>query len=251
MIFMKKNQLFISSIVVLLAGCSVGQSEFSCSLGSDHSVCASSRTIYKATNGELAENETITYVEDGETKQITVSELQAIQAGDVDSEDMLSSDKTKGNSDKSDIYWSPQDGPKAIRQQRKEKEQRTEKVETKIVEGAVVKSEPKIPYQYGFDGDAIRTPVTVMRIWIAPFVDQQDNLRMSQVLFTDMEKKSWKIADTERQNFGVSPSAVIKKPSKVKEEESEQIDFDSKEGSIYIDPSSLQQIKTNFSNNGE
>ena len=237
-----KIKLGLVSSVVLLSGCSIGQSEFTCSLGSENSVCASSRAVYKATNGELAENETITYVEDGETKQITVSELQAIQSGEaLGGDNELGSKKTETqNTSNSHHYWSPKNGPRGLTQKS------SKKTPPQKVKKDVVKVEPNIPYQFGFDGDAIRTPVTVMRIWVAPFVDQQDNLRMSQVLFTDMEKKSWKIADIQPQNFGVRTTAVIHKSNKLEAAKSEPLETEKKDGSMYIDPASLQQISTNF-----
>lgn len=207
MSFMNKNGFMFLSSALLLTGCSIGQSEFTCSVGSENSVCASSRTVYKATNGEMKENETITYVEDGERKQITLTELEAIQSSEGVDED----GKTN----------------------------------------VVVHNTLSVPYQYSYDGDAIRTPVTVMRIWIAPFVDQQDNLRMSQVLFTDMEKKSWKIADSEPQNFGVNKSAVVHRSNKLRvaeaQAQAQALETEEQDGSIYIDPASLQQIKNNFS----
>jgi conjugal transfer pilus assembly protein TraV len=76
---MNKNILAALSLVTLLSGCSVlsvGQDEFNCSAGDENALCASSRTIYRATDGEIQENEKITYVKDGEVHQTNLSELK-------------------------------------------------------------------------------------------------------------------------------------------------------------------------------
>lgn len=70
--------LFLPLSIAVLTGCTVGQSEFNCSAGDENALCASSRTIYKATDGEIKENETITYVKDGEKQQITLEELNKV-----------------------------------------------------------------------------------------------------------------------------------------------------------------------------
>ncbi len=69
-------------VIAILGGCAVGQNDFTCSAGDENALCASSRTIYQATDGDLKTNDTITYVKDGERKQVTLSELNKLNKGD-------------------------------------------------------------------------------------------------------------------------------------------------------------------------
>lgn len=80
---MKNLQLFfITALVGAISGCSVGQNEFNCSAGDENAMCGSARTIYQATDGDLKTNDTLTYIENGEKKQVTLKELNQIQKGD-------------------------------------------------------------------------------------------------------------------------------------------------------------------------
>ncbi|GMQ49672.1 type IV conjugative transfer system lipoprotein TraV [Vibrio sp. 10N] len=186
-----RNYSTLALSVLALSGCSIGQSEFTCSMGSESSICASSRTIYKATNGDIEENETITYVEDGERKQMTVAELEAMREG------TLSPDK-KGEIKKDN--YAPRNDFKQIN---------TGKPKPKVVYVPATVVEPKMPYSYSYDGQALRSDAKVMRIWISPWVDVNDTLHMSKVLFTDMEKKKWTIADSSQLN---RPQTTLTKP---------------------------------------
>lgn len=178
---MKLKLCFAAISMAVLGGCSVGQSEFTCSMGSESSICASSRTIYKATNGDIEENETITYVEDGERKQITVAELEAMREGNLTLEDMEPKPKYPPRNDFKKINMGPPPSKVQV-----------------VVEPAPVS--PAVPYSYSYDGQALRSEAKVMRIWIAPWVDANDTLHMSKVIFTDMEKKKWTIAESSQLN---------------------------------------------------
>ncbi|EGR0468561.1 type IV conjugative transfer system lipoprotein TraV [Vibrio cholerae] len=50
-----------------------------------------------------------------------------------------------------------------------------------------------VPLSFNFDGDVLRHDVRVMRIWIAPFVDSNDNLHLSSMVYTDIAHRSWQI----------------------------------------------------------
>ncbi|NAX35471.1 type IV conjugative transfer system lipoprotein TraV [Vibrio sp. V27_P1S3P104] len=73
--------LFVTSISI--TGCTVGQNDFNCSAGDENALCASSRTIYEATNGELKTNDRITYVRDGDKQQVTLKELKEIRNSEI------------------------------------------------------------------------------------------------------------------------------------------------------------------------
>lgn len=67
---MKLTHLSSAFAVLLLSGCSsivgIGDSEFACSSGDKNALCGSAGAIYRATDGPLIEDDTITYVRDGE-----------------------------------------------------------------------------------------------------------------------------------------------------------------------------------------
>ncbi|EOX3447462.1 type IV conjugative transfer system lipoprotein TraV [Vibrio cholerae] len=50
-----------------------------------------------------------------------------------------------------------------------------------------------VPLSFNFDGDVLRNNVRVMRIWIAPFVDSNDNLHLSSMVYTDVAHRSWQL----------------------------------------------------------
>jgi|GEM_PF-6644025 conjugal transfer pilus assembly protein TraV len=137
----------LTLLIGALSGCTIGQSEFNCSRGDENALCASSRTVYKATDGDLKENETITYVKDGEPVQITLSEL-AKERGDY-----------SGISEISNHAANYQN----------------------------------VPHSFSYDGNVLRKDVRVMRVWIAPFTDTNDNLHMSTMVYTDIEDRKWEI----------------------------------------------------------
>lgn len=145
-----KNVFLAIALVSTISGCSglgVGQDEFNCSSGDENALCASSRTIYRATDGEIKENEKITYIKGGEVHQTNLSELK------------------KFNSDL------------AISENYKHQAQ----------------SSMKAAPQFSYDGDVLRHDVKVLRVWIAPWIDRQDNLHSSQFIYTDIEARKWEI----------------------------------------------------------
>lgn len=137
----------------LLGGCAVGQSEFNCSAGDENALCGSSRTIYRATDGTLVTNDTLTYIEDGEPRQITLDELKDI-----------------------------------------ENKQKNKKVASGISEISTYGAKFNyVPQSFSFDGDVLRKDVKVLRVWVAPFVDTNDDLHLSSMVYTDIEQRSWEL----------------------------------------------------------
>lgn len=131
----------------LLAGCSIGQSEFNCSAGDDNALCGSTRAIITATNGELTTDDTIRVHKGGEVVEVSASKFAGFNQNNLDANHQTG------------------------------------------------RSDVNVPHTYNYDGDALRTKEQVLRVWIAPWIDQHDVLHMSNVLYTDVEKRHWKIVN--------------------------------------------------------
>ncbi|PMK78544.1 type IV conjugative transfer system protein TraV [Vibrio breoganii] len=172
----KNFLLFLPLSVAVLTGCTVGQSEFNCSAGDENALCASTRTIYKATDGEIQENETITYVKDGEVQQITLSELNEIKGLGVSVNHDVAEDGSISETQK-----------------------------------PMIKSKVAVPFSFSYDGQVLRKDVRVLRIWVAPWVDKSDDLHLSTLVYTDIEKRKWEVGTVDEQ----APKIVkphLKKP---------------------------------------
>ncbi|GAM71767.1 conjugative transfer protein traV [Vibrio sp. JCM 19236] len=156
--------LFLPLSIAVLTGCTVGQSEFNCSAGDENALCASSRTIYKATDGEIKENETITYVKDGEKQQITLEELNKVN------------------------------GLGVSEQQEKNSEGSISETQKRMGESKV-----SVPFTFSYDGQVLRKDVKVLRIWVAPWVDKSDDLHLSTLVYTDIEKRKWEVGTVDSQ----------------------------------------------------
>lgn len=155
------KKILLIGVISLLAGCTVGQSEFNCSKGDENALCASSRTIYHATDGDLPENTDIVYIKDGEAHQTNLAEINELK---------------------------------------------NEAVVSKSSDGAQPRT--SVPYRFSYDGDVLRQDVKVLRIWIAPFVDKQDDLHLSTLVYTDIEKRKWHIGTVDRSSTGARSVAV-------------------------------------------
>ena len=156
-----KKLFLVVTLVLTISGCSglgVGQDKFNCSSGDENALCASSRTIYRATGGELKENEKITYIKDGEAHQTNLSELKKFNSESAISEN--SNHQAKFS----------------------------------------MKAAP----QFSYDGDVLRHDVKVLRVWIAPWIDRQDNLHSSQFIYTDIEARKWEIGRKAENGFSAS-----------------------------------------------
>jgi conjugal transfer pilus assembly protein TraV len=183
--------LMLSGAVSVLSGCTVGQSDFNCSSGDENALCASSRTIYRATDNELQENETITYIKDGEVHQTTLSELDSLKES-ISGERNSESDNRTISEKKSSVSHSNT-------------------------------GTQQVPFQFNYDGEVLRKDVKVLRIWVAPFVDKNDDLHLSTLLYTDIEKRKWEVGSIEPQTglmSGVKPFLASGKKSVVPEAES-------------------------------
>lgn len=152
-----RKLIFVSCFGLFLGGCSVGQNDFNCSKGDENALCASSRTIYHATSGDIKENTDITYIKDGEVHQTNLAELESLQ-----------NPKMKIS-------------------------------ETKKYGGEY----NNVPFSFSYDGNVLRKDVEVLRIWVAPFVDRNDDLHMSTLVYTDIENRKW--------NIGVQSSSTTSK----------------------------------------
>ena len=181
--------------IIAIGGCTYGQNDFNCSSGDENAMCASTRTIYKATDGDIRENETITYVKDGEKQQITLQELSDLKSG-----------------------------------------------ESKISENSSTSSDSnRVPFAFSYDGDVLRTDVKVLRIWIAPFIDEHDDLNLSTLVYTDIEKRKWQVGKKVSAQPQVAKSVLRSLPVENKES-------DKKEKKVYR-PSESDVERLKKSNN--
>lgn len=148
----KLLQLLLTVLVV--TGCAVGQNDFNCSAGDENALCASSRTIYKATDGELKENQEIIYVQDGEKKVTTLDELNEINGLGVNSASH----------------------------------------HTTTAEQADMSA----PFTFSYDGEVLRKDVKVLRVWVAPWVDNDGDLHLSKLVYTDIEERKWEVGSVNK-----------------------------------------------------
>ncbi|BBM67922.1 hypothetical protein VA249_45680 (plasmid) [Vibrio alfacsensis] len=188
---------------ILLGGCAVGQNDFNCSAGDDNALCASSRTIYEATDGELVTNDTLTYIEDGEKKQITLEELKLI----------------KNQQNKKYL-------PESISE-----------ISTYGGQSSYV------PHSFSFDGDVLRKDVEVLRVWIAPFVDTNDDLHLSSMVYTDIKQRSWELGIANPNNFkSIAQPQVTPLLNPLTDQESDV-------GQYRVPPKEKAKLQTLFKNN--
>ncbi len=57
----------------------------------------------------------------------------------------------------------------------------------------------------------IREPSQVMRIWIAPWIDQGDNLNWSGYVYTEVTPKRWSFGEQEIRHQGMAPQFLAPK----------------------------------------
>lgn len=190
-----KKILMVMCGVGVLSGCTIGQSDFNCSSGDGNALCGSSRTIYAATNSELAENTKLTYIQDGEPRQIDVNDMGS---GEFDVTDIQTGEanNTASNGEsgpKTLLGWLM--GEDADNNEMKSSSNHDES-----------KNQATVPHSFNYDGQAIRTPAKVQRIWLAPWVDKEDNLHMSSLIYTEVEPKKWEIGlDEQNSGLGIIP----------------------------------------------
>ncbi|WP_051303370.1 TraV family lipoprotein [Psychromonas aquimarina] len=188
------KHLFLFLGVLSLTACTVGQSEFNCSGGDNNALCGSSRAIYKAADGDIELDETLTVIHNGEAKQISLSEFQGIgnnsesfKNEDANNSEITSMDSRSGYK----VTQTPPSKNTAIIQNTTTKE---------LAHDVAYSDSSQVPHKFSFDGNVIREPTKVMRIWVAPWTDRSDDLHLSSLIFTDIEKRKWAILSVDENN---------------------------------------------------
>ncbi|MBU2952238.1 type IV conjugative transfer system lipoprotein TraV [Marinobacter sp. F3R08] len=165
---MKKiRNLVIVAGLSALSGCSslgVGDSEFSCSGLPDTRNCMSAREVYEATahGGSIYDRDysqshaSHSHERERNTQEATFMSKEERLAGGYSTETSV----------------------------REEGATRIEEVVRTIEDRYVAPRTPNKPVP-------IRTPAKVMRVWIAPWEDKNENLKVSSYVFTEIEKRKW------------------------------------------------------------
>lgn len=191
MISMKKLSLLAMSVAIL-SGCSVGQSEFNCSRGDENALCGSSRSIYKATNGELDENTKITYIVDGEVHQTDVDNINELQGKIKNSEKLTSVKKSNKNSNISN----------------------GEVISEKSTDQLLFEmTQLDMPVS---TSDVMRTKAKVMKIGINNWVDQDDVFHMASMILVDIESRRWNVHSKQNNDSSDSVLPFLAKESATK-----------------------------------
>ena len=159
------TKYLVVSFAVFLGGCTVGQSDFNCSSGDDNALCGSTRSIYKATNGELDENTKITYIVDGEVHQTDVDSIDELK-GKLKNPDRKNSGKNSDSKNAETRFRTNQN-------------------------------------QFFFDhvqrnmtvsvGDVMRTKAKVMTVGINSWVDQEELFHLASIILVDIEGRLWNV----------------------------------------------------------
>lgn len=68
--------------------------------------------------------------------------------------------------------------------------------------------EAKLLAQGELPARPLRESAQVMRIWIAPWIDSQDNLNWSGYVYTEVTPKRWSFGEQEVRQRGMSPSFI-------------------------------------------
>lgn len=151
-----------------LSGCSylqVGEEEFSCSGMPGSIYCHSSREVYEATN-------------DGTVP----SPMRPGAAYNEECEDCVKSELDGGpaqGDDSGGLRLGESDaGAKPVR---------TAQTEDDVIRNYVTPALPERPVP-------IRTPSQVMRIWVAPFVDEAGDFHAPGFVYTEIEPRRWVLA---------------------------------------------------------
>lgn len=162
----KVRNLIVVAGISALSGCSslgVGDSEFSCSGLPEKQNCMSAREVYEAT----AHGGTIYDRDYGQAHEGHDHEVNSGGGSRFQSKEERLSGGFPGETSVS------QNGST-----------RVEEVVRKIEDRYVAPRTPNKPVP-------IRTPAKVMRVWIAPWEDKNENLKVSSYVFTEIEKRKW------------------------------------------------------------
>ncbi|EHA1082426.1 type IV conjugative transfer system lipoprotein TraV [Photobacterium damselae] len=160
---MKSKLLSAIPIISLfiLNGCSglgIGANEFSCELGANEGICSSARNMYNLSNQSLVNFE---HIKDKEENIQINNEFQG---------------------QKNFTHFT--------------KEKNLNKIGLNdIPKNSNISDGIRMMYSYTNQGTPIRTPTKVMRIWISPWIDSNDALHLSGLVFVDVEPKKWNIGE--------------------------------------------------------
>lgn len=165
--------LALVASIAALSGCSVlgvGESEFSCSGLPDKVGCLSARDMYEGTayGGDVYD-----------TRSSQSAGRQTHPDGKIVSYD--SSSPTRRAITKEERLFG--DFPRTSSRNSTDST-RIDTIVRKVEDRYVAPSTPTKPVP-------VRTPAQVMRIWIAPWEDKTENLRVSSYVFTEIEKRKW------------------------------------------------------------
>lgn len=155
-----KRWLFATAValgVTSLSGCSyfnVGEEEFACSGMPDSVYCRSARDVYFATN-------------DGSVP----SRVGADGAYNEECDDCVRSEGANYDTDSEAMSPAPEG-------------RRVTATGDEVIDNFVA---PRLPDQ----PVPIRTPAVVMRIWIAPWIDRNDDLMAPGYVYTEIEPRRW------------------------------------------------------------
>lgn len=166
-----------------LSGCAyfnVGEEEFSCSGMPDSVYCHSARDVYEATNG-------------GEVP----SRVGPDGAYNEKCDDCVRSEGRNFNFGYEEEEARETKAAQAV-QERNATEQMIRDYAPGGVKDEVVANyvAPRLPGQ----PVPIRTPAVVMRIWIAPYIDENDDLNAPGYVFTEIEPRRWIYGENQYQN---------------------------------------------------
>lgn len=165
----KVRNLVIVAGLSALSGCAslgVGDSEFSCSGLPDTQNCMSAREVYEATaNGGSIYDRDYSQAHAGHDHKVKTS-------GTGGSSTFMSKEERLSGGYVGDTKVS-QNGSTQI-----------EEVVRRVEDRYVAPRTPNKPVP-------IRTPAKVMRVWIAPWEDKNENLKVSSYVFTEIEKRKW------------------------------------------------------------
>lgn len=191
---MKKHTMFSSRLVTVIAlasitsGCAVlnpsgGASDFSCPGMPQGVVCKSPMAVYNSTNDAVPTSE---------------HDAPVIFNGDGSITDMGSAKSARAPEPTAPpinfapaggTYVSPVGGravqnPPTLDPGSRDPEQFLRDMDSAKQKAKTAVATPYLP---------VRSPATVMRIWIAPWIDKNDDLHLPSYLYTEVEPRKWSI----------------------------------------------------------
>ncbi len=173
---------FIALIVVVLSisGCAslgIGADNYSCKGYPNHPGCLSSREVYKQTNYR----DTL-FSEDDYTHHKKQQDTKKPTADDTTNDDFA-------NDDDNDYFDDQRNPTKQVNISKSKKNNLHEKNKTVLGQNRYI---PRM-----IDGVLpVRTQAKVMRIWIAPWEDDEDAFHSPGLVYQEIEKRHWSLGDS-------------------------------------------------------